>query len=167
MRLCCACGKNSCRLFDLADAVGLKRTFTNAVTEEGFPDRRIRIADRRENGEDRKEDESARADERRRIHQGDVYVVVLRVVGNMFGLIVDELFDIEEIVVKPLSDHVRDCRCFAGSTIMGDGRVVMILDAPGIASSAKLLFAEVKTEQLRRQANETIRKKSSAARRQR
>ncbi|SPF38210.1 putative Chemotaxis protein histidine kinase-like protein [Syntrophobacter sp. SbD1] len=150
-------------LVHLADAVGLKRTFTNAVTEEEFPDRRIRIADRRENGEDRK-DETARTDDRRRSHQGDVYVVVLRVVGNMFGLIVDELFDIEEIVVKPLSDHVRDCRCFAGSTIMGDGRVVMILDAPGIASSAKLLFAEVKSEQLRRQANETFRKKSAAAR---
>ena len=149
-------------LVRLADVVGLKRTFTHPETGEELPERRIRIADRRENREDRK-DEAASRDRRRR-RQGDVYVVVLRVVGNMFGLIVDELFDIEEIVVKPLSDHIRDCRCFAGSTIMGDGRVAMILDAPGIASSAKLLFAEVKSEQLRRQASETLRQKFAAAR---
>ena len=141
-------------LVRLADVVGLNGTFTHPGTGEEVPDRRIRIADRRENREDRKDETACSADRRRR-RQGDVYVVVLRLVGNMFGLIVDELFDIEEIVVKPLSDHIRDCRCFAGSTIMGDGRVAMILDAPGIASSAKLLFAEVKSEQLRRQASET------------
>jgi two-component system chemotaxis sensor kinase CheA len=150
-------------LVRLADAVGLNRTFTHPVTGKGLPDRRTRIADRRENREDRK-NEAARTADRRRRHEGDVYVVVLRVVGNTFGLIVDELFDIEEIVVKPLSDHIRDCRCFAGSTIMGDGRVAMILDVQGIASSAKLLFAEFKSKQLRRQASETLRQKSAAPR---
>ena len=74
----------------------------------------------------------------------------------------DELFDIEEIVVKPLSDHIRDCRCFAGATIMGDGRVAMILDASGIASSARLRFAEVKCEQLRRQESATFRKNGTS-----
>jgi two-component system, chemotaxis family, sensor kinase CheA len=148
-------------LVRLTDAVGLNRTFTHPGTGEELPERRVTIADRRENRADSK-DKAARAGDRRRARQGDVYVVVLRVVGNMFGLIVDELFDIEEIVVKPLSDHIRDCRCFAGSTIMSDGGVAMILDAPGIASSAKLLFAEVKSEQLRRQASETVRQKFAA-----
>ncbi len=141
-------------LVRLTDAVGLASTFVHPGTGEELPERRLRIADRRESP---REDQM----DRRRSHQGDVYVVVLRVVGNMFGLIVDELFDIEEIVVKPLSEHIRDCRCFAGSTIMGDGRVAMILDAPGIASSARLSFAEVKSEQLRREANESLRQKSS------
>ncbi len=150
-------------LVRLVDAVGLNHTFTHPRTGEELPDRRVRIADRRENRGDLT-GEAARAADRRRRRQGDVYVVVLRAVGSMFGLIVDELFDIEEIVVKPLSDHIRDCRCFAGSTIMGDGRVAMILDAPGIASSAKLLFTEVKSEQLRRQASGTLRQKFAAAR---
>ena len=150
-------------LVRLADEVGLNRTFIHPGTGEELPDRRIRIADRRENRGDRKE-EAARAGDRRRMRQEDVYVVVLRVVGNRFGLIVDEFFDIEEIVVKPLSDHIRDCRCFAGSTIMGDGRVAMILDAQGIASSAKVLLAEVKSMQLRRQASEALRRKFAAAR---
>ncbi|HIJ75805.1 MAG TPA: hypothetical protein HPP81_03730 [Deltaproteobacteria bacterium] len=151
-------------LVRLADAVGLNRTFIHPGTGEELPDRRIRIADRRENRGDGTDEAARAADRRRRRQGGDVYVVVLRVVGSMFGLIVDELFDIEEIVVKPLSDHVRDCRCFAGSTIMGDGRVAMILDAPGIASSAKLLFAEVKSKQPRRQASETLRQTFAAAR---
>ncbi len=135
-------------LVHLAEAVGLGLTFTHPGTGEELPD----------------QDETALAADGRRRRLDDVHVIVLRVGENMFGLIVDELFDIEEIVVKPLSDHLRDCRCFAGSTIMGDGRVAMILDAPGIASSAKLLFAEVKSEQLRRQAIETLRRKSAAAR---
>ncbi len=144
-------------LVRLTDAVGLSPDFVHPVTGDRLPDRRLNIADRRVNQEGR-EDQT----DRRHSHQGDVYVVVLRVVGNMFGLIVDELFDIEEIVVKPLSNHIRDCRCFAGSTILGDGRVAMILDAPGIASSAGLAFAEVKCEQLRRLADESGLRKSSA-----
>lgn len=144
-------------LVRLTDAVGLASTFVHPVSGEELPDRRLRIADRREKSREVETD-------RRRSQQGDVYVVVLQAIGNLFGLIVDELFDIEEIVVKPLSEHIRDCRCFAGSTIMGDGRVAMILDAAGIASSARLSFAEVKSEQMRREANESMRKKSSAAR---
>ncbi|MGC8493751.1 MAG: chemotaxis protein CheW [Syntrophobacteraceae bacterium] len=144
-------------LVRLTDAVGVASTFLDPVSGEERPDRRSRIADRREKSREVDTD-------RRHSRQGDVYVVVLRATGNLFGLIVDELFDIEEIVVKPLSQHIRDCRCFAGSTIMGDGRVAMILDAAGIASSARLSFAEVKSEQLRRQANESMRHKSSAAR---
>ncbi|MDR3569383.1 MAG: chemotaxis protein CheW [Syntrophobacteraceae bacterium] len=144
-------------LVRLTDAVGLSPDFIHPETGERLPDRRQRIADRRVNLDGR-EDQT----DRRHSPRGDVYVVVLRVVGNMFGLIVDELFDIEEIVVKPLSDHIRDCRCFAGSTILGDGRVAMILDAPGIASSAGLAFAEVKCEQLRRLADESGLRKSAA-----
>jgi two-component system chemotaxis sensor kinase CheA len=146
-------------LVRLTDIVGLAPEFIHPVNGERLPDRRVRIADRRVNREGREN----RTD-RRQSPLGDLYVVVLRIVGNMFGLIVDELFDIEEIVVKPLGDHIRDCRCFAGSTIMGDGRVAMILDAPGIASSAGLSFAEVKCEQLRRLADQSVLQNSSAPR---
>lgn len=55
-----------------------------------------------------------------------------------YGLIVDSLFDSEEIVVKPLGRHLKDCICLAGATVLGDGRVAMILDIPGIMVHAKL-----------------------------
>jgi len=78
-------------------------------------------------------------------------------------LCVDELYDTEEIVVKPLSRHIEKCRCFAGATIMGNGRVAMILDAAGIAEHAKLRFDELAAEELQRQERERQRRSLAAA----
>ncbi|MCA9122148.1 MAG: chemotaxis protein CheW [Planctomycetaceae bacterium] len=55
-----------------------------------------------------------------------------------YGLIVDDLFDSEEIVVKPLGRHIRSCPCLSGATILGDGRVALILDVAGIATKLEL-----------------------------
>ena len=52
-----------------------------------------------------------------------------------FGLIVDRVFDTEEIVVKPMAPILRDITLFSGNTILGDGSVVMILDPNGIAAA--------------------------------
>lgn len=156
-------------LVRLVDTVGLDRTFVHPATGEEMADRRINIADRRRLQEEAIDCAKERRQlplGRRQSQQSAIFVVVLRVGGNLFGLIVDELFDIEEIVVKPLSDHTKDCQCFAGATIMGDGRVAMILDAGGIAALAKLRFAEVNAEQLRRQTEEKSRRETSAAERQ-
>ena len=51
---------------------------------------------------------------------------------------VDEINDTEEIVVKPLSKQLKSVSCFAGATIMGDGRVALILDVLGLAQQASL-----------------------------
>ncbi len=75
-------------------------------------------------------------------------ILVLKVAENRYGLIVDELLDNEEIVVKPLSSYLKECKHYAGSTIMGDGRVAMILDAAGIAQVAELRFSEIEEETL-------------------
>jgi len=56
------------------------------------------------------------------------YVVVSQVGNARFGLVVDRVFDTEEIVVKPMAPILRNLSCFAGNTILGDGAVVMILD---------------------------------------
>src|SRR5205823_3745383 len=53
-----------------------------------------------------------------------------------FGLVVDAVNDTEEIVVKPLSKHLKGLSVFAGATIMGDGRVALILDILGLAQRA-------------------------------
>jgi len=71
------------------------------------------------------------------------YVLVLKVGENRFGMIVDALLDSEEIVVKPLSSYLKGCKCYAGSTIMGDGKIAMILDAAGVAAFAELKFSEI------------------------
>lgn len=61
------------------------------------------------------------------------YIVVCKVGGNEFGVIVDQIFDTEEIVVKPKSDLLRDLDIYSGMTILGDGGVIMILDPAGLA----------------------------------
>lgn len=61
-------------------------------------------------------------------------LVVVEAGRNRFALAVDRVLDSEEIVVKPLGSHLSNLPLLAGSTILGDGRVAMILDAAGIAT---------------------------------
>ena len=49
-----------------------------------------------------------------------------------YGLLVDALLDSEEIVVKPLGQHLQGCKLYAGATILGDGCVALILDVMGV-----------------------------------
>jgi two-component system, chemotaxis family, sensor kinase CheA len=63
----------------------------------------------------------------------EVTLVVLRTDNCQFGLIVDRINDAAEIVVKPLGKLLKGIDVFAGATIMGDGRVALILDVLGIA----------------------------------
>ena len=60
--------------------------------------------------------------------------------------------DSAEIVVKPLGNHLRDCRTYAGATILGDGRVALILDVVGIGQKIRLTTMDsVEKEQKARQ----------------
>jgi two-component system, chemotaxis family, sensor kinase CheA len=68
-----------------------------------------------------------------------VNIVVLQADDRQFGLVVDEVNDTEEIVVKPLSKHLKSINMFAGSTIMGDGKVALILDVLGLAQLANVV----------------------------
>ena len=61
------------------------------------------------------------------------YVIVLETSGRRIGLIVDDVIDTAEIVVKPLSATLRQTGLFSGATILGDGSVIMILDPNGLA----------------------------------
>ena len=71
----------------------------------------------------------------------EVSIVVVRVEGHSFGLIVDTINDTQEIVVKPLGQHLKGLHCFAGATIMGDGKVALILDVAGVGRRARVLSA--------------------------
>ena len=66
--------------------------------------------------------------------EDDTFIVVTQVGTYSFGIMVDRVFDTEEIVVKPVAPILRDIEMFSGNTILGDGSVIMILDPNGIAS---------------------------------
>ncbi len=65
---------------------------------------------------------------------GERFIVVVQVGAQTFGVIVDRVFDTEEIVVKPVAPILRDINIFSGNTILGDGNVVMILDPNGLSA---------------------------------
>jgi two-component system chemotaxis sensor kinase CheA len=81
-----------------------------------------------------------RSDEERRSCDV-VNIVVLQAEDRQFGLVVDHINDTQEIVVKPLGQHLKGLATYAGSTIMGDGTVSLILDVLGIAQQSHVLSA--------------------------
>jgi two-component system, chemotaxis family, sensor kinase CheA len=78
---------------------------------------------------------------------GPINIVVVRADDTEFGLVVDGVNDTEEIVVKPLGKELKWLSTFAGATIMGDGRVALILDVLGIAQRANVV-SEVRDRSL-------------------
>jgi two-component system chemotaxis sensor kinase CheA len=87
---------------------------------------------RRELKLDAARDESAQND-------NAVNIVVLQADERQFGLVVDQINDTEEIVVKPLRKQLKSVKTFAGSSIMGDGKVALILDVLGLAQRASVV----------------------------
>jgi two-component system chemotaxis sensor kinase CheA len=70
---------------------------------------------------------------------GAYHVAVLQADDQQFGLVVDRIDDTAEIVVKPLGPHLKGIAVFAGTTIMGDGNVALILDTLGIGEQGGVL----------------------------
>ncbi len=68
-----------------------------------------------------------------------VNIVVLQADDRQFGLVVDAINDTEEIVVKPLRKQLKNVKTFAGSSVMGDGKVALILDVLGLAQRASVV----------------------------
>lgn len=71
-------------------------------------------------------------------------IVVLSAGELHFGLVVDDVGDTEEIVVKPLSSHIKQLPYYDGATIMGDGGISLILNTSGLYSSVQLSSDEIK-----------------------
>lgn len=85
----------------------------------------------------------------------DRFVIVTQVGNFSFGIIVDKVFDTEEIVVKPVSSLLRNITLFSGNTILGDGSVIMILDPNGIASDiGEITVADSTAAEIAAQAEE-------------
>lgn len=133
-------------LLQLNNLLDLQRIYFDPRTGEFRPDRRAQLADERlsrSGAPDREQrPEKGAADplpEDRRNHpRSDVNIVVLQAGLSRYALVVDHVHDTVEIVVKPLGRHLSQCAFYAGATIMGDGRVALILDVPGLSALAGL-----------------------------
>jgi two-component system chemotaxis sensor kinase CheA len=152
-------------LVRLSELLHLVPSFVHPVTKEHLPDQRARWSDRRgvpENADlPPTPEQTAEADRRtgnrnRRVNVSNaVKIVVVKSGINHYGLIVDSVFDSEEIVVKPLPEYFKSTQVYAGATILGDGKVAMILDPGGIAIKAGLRFSDLEKEQLKEQQKYT------------
>lgn len=134
-------------LVDLAQVLGMEKTYVDPETSEIHPERRMNISDRRsKNHLDIKDvnpkNSSAQIvrskEDRRKQDISAVHIAVVSAGTYKYGLVVDQLHDSEEIVVKPVGRHLKKCQAYAGATIMGDGKVALILDISNIAQMAKL-----------------------------
>jgi two-component system, chemotaxis family, sensor kinase CheA len=153
-------------LIRLADVIGIKREYLDPGDKQKKSDRRGSISDRRgkksplkkalneddvirtinENSEVSEENDTGddysnrrkKSNDRRYHATSAVNIVVVYTGALKYGLVVDVLHDSEEIVVKPLGRHLKHCKAYAGATIMGDGRVALILDVAGISKMARL-----------------------------
>ena len=67
---------------------------------------------------------------------GSQVIAVVQADQQRFGLLVDRVLNTEEIVVKPLSSRLKTLGVYAGATVLGDGRVALILDVQTISRHA-------------------------------
>lgn len=89
------------------------------------------------------------------------YIVVTKVGMYNLGIIVDRVFDTEEIVVKPVAKILRDLDLFSGNTILGDGSVIMILDPNGIAKRTGEIETEIQKSEDTAEMLETAKEKTA------
>ncbi|RYZ50556.1 MAG: chemotaxis protein CheA, partial [Proteobacteria bacterium] len=68
-------------------------------------------------------------------------IVVVNSNGTLFGLIVEDIEDTADIVVKALPEFLRGIKIFSGATILGDGAVALTVDINGLAEKAGLTAA--------------------------
>jgi two-component system, chemotaxis family, sensor kinase CheA len=82
------------------------------------------------------------------------FVVVTQVGSQTFGVVVDGVFHTEEIVIKPMSAMLRHIAAFSGTTILGDGTVIMIVDPNGIAQTLGRIAPVAQADQIELDDNE-------------
>lgn len=143
-------------LIRMAEVFGIEPTYYDPILDETKIDRRQNIADRRSKSSplfkenapppseerDPEKEQVRNSKERRQSAASALNIVVVSTGAMKYGLIVDRLHDSEEIVIKPLGRHLQQCQGYAGATIMGDGRIALILDVSNIARMAGLTSLE-------------------------
>ncbi len=85
-----------------------------------------------------------------------IHIVVLQADEHQFGLVVDKILDSQEIVVKPLDKHLADLEVYAGATILGTGKVSLILDVMGVARKSNIFSSARGRPSLEKKENKDI-----------
>jgi two-component system chemotaxis sensor kinase CheA len=85
-----------------------------------------------------------------------INIVVVQSDDTQFGLVVDDISDTAEIVVKPLGRLLKGASGFAGATIMGDGKVALILDLLGVSQLAGVSSTSAARAQAEANANRSF-----------
>ncbi|MCD6548754.1 MAG: chemotaxis protein CheW, partial [Thermodesulfobacterium sp.] len=89
-------------------------------------------------------------------------LVILTTGERFIGLLVDKIFASEEIVVKPLGKWFKNIPIYSGATIMGDGKLALILDVIGLSQFVGISMEEVEKKyesakaKIRTSSEETI-----------
>ena len=71
-------------------------------------------------------------------------LVILQYRKHQFGAIVDNVLGIQEIIVRGTPKLLQNCGIFSGHTVLGTGRVSLILDINGLVSKLSLRFLDQK-----------------------
>lgn len=146
-------------LIRLSDVLGIPGTYYDPVKSAIEPDQRKQISDRRakhtplfkednklsdnsEQARENQQEHERNGNERRQSPASALNIVVVSTGVMKYGLVVDRLHDSEEIVIKPIGRHLQQCQGYAGATIMGDGRIALILDVSNISRMADLTSLE-------------------------
>ncbi len=90
----------------------------------------------------------------------DKLVVILGLRGKKFGIVVDDVVGIQEIVVQPLGRLFNGLKVYSGNTILGDGSVILILDPAGVAD---VMSVELASEAVHQTAKEELRTSTVAS----
>ncbi|MCG8690709.1 MAG: chemotaxis protein CheW, partial [Minwuiales bacterium] len=102
-----------------------------------------------EAGAEGEADEAAAEAAKPDVIKAEAFIIVTQVGNYQFGIVVDRVFDTEEIVVKPIAPILRDLSIYSGNTILGDGSVIMILDPNGVAATTgEVSVSDAEAEQL-------------------
>lgn len=82
----------------------------------------------------------------------NIHSIILRIGSERLALLVDEILEQQYIVLKPQSQLIKRLRNFFGATILGTGKVCMVLNPTDLFKSAKKTIASVTVQELAQQA---------------
>lgn len=75
-------------------------------------------------------------------------ILIIKSGKSAYGIVVDEIHDSEEIMLKPLSKAIGYCLLYSGMTVLGDGKIAMIIDTDGLKNAANISFKEYSVKKI-------------------
>lgn len=130
----------------LSELMGTQSSYHNRIEGQWKEDQRNRWSDRREASQLVTQENRGDILDRRSSINNSVTIVILNIGERKYGLVVDEVIENEEVVIKPVSRYFNTRKCYAGCTILGNGDVAMILDANGLIEMTDFDFSHLTNE---------------------